>query len=238
MSDHTDLSAILGDPQAMPARQPETEPVEPVDDEPVAEAPEAPAEPVKEAPAPAPKAEPQMVPLAALQEAREKARELERRLQASQPKVEPPRAPDIFANPDEFTAFMSEQSRAIALEAKLDISEAMAREAFGDERVDEAFAAFQDRTGQDPSLYQRTLAQKSPWHAVVKWHEAEKVRAEMGDDPVAYRAKVEAEVRAKIAAEQRKPIPAAPSLATQPNLGSRPAPQWAGPTPLDRILGR
>lgn len=237
MTDNTDLSTILGEEAAPAAPAAEVVP------EPVTEtvAPEPEKEPVKrdEAGRFAAEKPETMVPLAALMAEREKARELEKRLTQATPPREPAKAPDVFAEPEKFAAFMQQQASEAAMNAKLDVSEAVAREAFGDGKVDAAFEAYKARAAAEPELHARMMAAKSPWHAVVRWHETEQARAEIGDDPAAYRAKIEAELRAKIEAEMAsKATPAAPpSLAGSSNLGGRGAtPAWSGPTPLNRIL--
>lgn len=178
---------------------------------------------------------PDMVPAAVVGELRREIRELKQA--ASRPEPQP--APE-FIDP-EGAQFMQQQAAQMASNLRLDMSEEMARQQHGDAVVDEAFQALQ--ANAQPAQIQAILSSRSPWIEVVKWHQQAKVAQEIGNDPVAYRAKVEAEVRAKIeaemVAEQAKAAAAqaAPSMANVTGTGGGPKTTWAGPTPLDNLLG-
>lgn len=239
----SDLEDILSD-----------KPVEEILDA-VEEEPEQTEEPVEETvaeetkpePEPEKEPEPQAVPLAALQEVRGENRELKAQLtqlqqmmtQRQQPQ-QPQPAPDVLENPEGYQSFISEQVQSATRNAKLDMSEEMARSQYGDEVVEAAFQAFQ--AVQNPGLYQSLMAAKSPWSEMVKWHKKELLAQEIGNDPEAYKASVEAKVRAELEAEFNakavaENVAPAPSLASQPNLGSRKAPAWTGPASAKDVYG-
>lgn len=74
---------------------------------------------------------------------------------------------------------------------------------------------------------------------LMKWHAQQKLIAEIGDNPTAWReaetARIRQQIEAEMAVKQAK-TPAPPSMATQTNLGDRGGPVWAGPTSLDAIF--
>jgi UDP-N-acetylglucosamine:LPS N-acetylglucosamine transferase len=79
----------------------------------------------------------------------------------------------------------------------------------------------------------------------VKWHHRQSARAEIGDDPAAYKARLEAELREQILAElggssgARRFAQLAPSnLAGARNVGARGGPAWSGPASLNDIFDR
>lgn len=227
-----DLDEVLGD---APAKEPVTATPEPA-------TAEAPAEPEAEAPSPEEpkKDEPQFVPLAALHEERERRKELDRRLQAlehSQKPPEPEPVPDMFEDPKGYTSYMEKRADQQARNARLDLSEDIARMHYGDEAVDAALEAMKPHAGTP--IHQQVLNARNPYAELIKWHKTQKVAAEIGDPDAwreAERARIKAEVEAELAVKQVRDTPA-PSLAGQPNLGARRGPEWSGPTPLDKVLG-
>jgi hypothetical protein len=123
--------------------------------------------------------------------------------------------------------------------ARLDTSEMLAREKFGDEEVDKAFAKFQDQLGKDPLLLQRAMRDKHPWGFIVRETKRMELLAEVGDDPAAYKAKLRAEILAESGQQPAittpKPV-LPPSLATARSSGAR-STNWTGPPPLSDIFG-
>lgn len=180
------------------------------------------------------------VPLAALQEVRAENRTLKARLdELDQIKAmiaaqNQPKMPDVFENPEGFTGAVMQRIQRVEANAIAEISERMARSAAGDQTVDAALEA-----AQSAGVVDQFRGRKDPWGDLVKWHKGQRALAEIGDDPAAYAERVRAQIMQEVAsARQSAPIPAAPSLAGQPNLGARVAPTWNGPTSLDDILGR
>jgi hypothetical protein len=121
----------------------------------------------------------------------------------------------------------------------------------GQETVDAAFNELaQLRTKGDPSFaadYQRIMSSPHPYGTLVEWHRKRQAVAEIGDDPAAYKEKLEAELRAKLMAElQASPPPSAsappatmPSnFATSRNVGNRSGPAWSGTQSISDIFKR
>lgn len=201
----------------------------------------APPEPVPE-PVKAVEAEARvetMVPLAALQAERESARTLKQRLERLEAALTAPRPvapPDLYAEPERFQQHIEQAVAQRVSNVEAEMSERFARSQFGSETVDAAFEA-----AQAQGATSQFIGKKDPWGELVKWHKAQTALAEIGNDPAAYRARVESEIRAKLLAEmtaQSVSRPQAPSLAGQTTLGARAAPMWNGPTPLEDILGK
>lgn len=194
------------------------------------------AETVKQAD-PEPQKEP-VVPLAALHEVRGENRTLKERLASIEMMLmqqNAPKPPDVLEDPQGFVAVLEQRLAAQQANLLATFSESQARTRHGDDVVDAAFQA-----AEAAGVIAQFAGRKDGWGDLVKWHKGQQAMAEIGDDPAAFKARLEEQVRAKVLAElAAKPaiIPAAPSLAGQANLGTRAAPSWAGPTPIEEILG-
>lgn len=113
------------------------------------------------------------------------------------------------------------------------------------EDVDEKIAVFMEAAQQNPALAAELQNQTHPYQWAYSWAQKEMARREIGDDPVAYRKRLEDEIRASIsaphepaaAATPRAPLPPA-SLATARSAAPRSAEAWTGPTPLESIIKR
>src|SRR6185503_12259288 len=100
--------------------------------------------------------------------------------------------------------------------------------------------ALQSKT-LDQADYQKVVSSPNRYAAAVQWHKAQLAKAEIGDDPAAFRAKIEAEILAKhgltqeggAAQQQQKPAVMPSNLAGARNVGSRSGPAWSGPPSLD-----
>lgn len=171
------------------------------------------------------------------------------------PKVEQPQAPDFFENPEAATRHAVQShvspefdriSQTLMANAQL-----IAGIKYGDDKVTQAEQAFISamQTGKlDQGDYQKVVTSPNRYAAAVQWHQRQLAQAEIGDDPAAYRAKLEAELREKITAElnggtqqqaQQQPAPLMPSnLAGARNVGSRSGPAWSGPASLQDIFDR
>lgn len=213
-----------------------------------AELPEPQPEPeVDAAPAPQPEKVEQTVPLAALQSERAENKSLKARIPELERKIEQlvdlvqrtnapkPQPIDPIADPDRFTAAVQAQIAAVAAHTEAEISERFARTNYGDEMVN---AAFED--AKAAGVIDQFRGRKDPWGDLVKWHKAQTVAREIGDDPEAYKARLRQQIIQEMqipAAVGQSAIRPAPSLAGQPNLGTRQTQPWAGPASLDEILG-
>lgn len=201
--------------------------------EPAAEQPQEPS-PAAE-PKPEAKPEEQHVPLAALKEVRSENRTLKQRLSDIEAMLQAqvrPQAPDPIADPEAHSAFLMQQMAVAQANTIAEISERFARSQHGDDLVDEALEA-----AQKAGVVDQFKGRKDAWGDLAKWHKAEKAKAEIGDDPVAYKARLKAELLAELRSETAgRSVPPPASLAGQPNLGSA-APAWGGPVSLDDMLG-
>ncbi|MGB1215738.1 MAG: hypothetical protein ACPG4X_20375 [Pikeienuella sp.] len=200
----------------------------------VAEAePDAPAEPAAEV-----VEDPRDKELAGLKAALSETRGEMRALKAAnQPAPEPVPLPDVLDDPQGYNNHVADQMAQAVYQQKLDTSKFMAVEKYGQEAVDEAYAYFNDRPAETAAF----AAHPSPFHAAVEAYQRNKVATEIGNDPEAFKAKLRAEIMAEInaqrVAENVAQVGNAPSLASEPNLGSRSTPAWSGPTPLNNLLG-
>lgn len=242
----SDLDNILSGVKAVdPAEAPQEEQPEP---EKVEAAPEVPAEPETVEPEKAEEKseDPKDIPYAVFKSTREDLkgqldearRELARLQMQNQPKQEPPKTPDIYEDPEGYQKYLQGTVRQQMTGQKLQMSRFFAERELGREAVDEAVKFFD----QNPQLSYQFLDAPSPYHAAVEYVKAQKTAAEIGPDPVAYRERLEQEIRQKIEAEmaakqatamaQRK----APSMANVNGSGGQRDPGWQGPADLDSLL--
>lgn len=200
---------------------------------------------------------------------RELMQSLQSAQQQRQPQTPPLPPPDWFVDPD--AAFharlrgeveplqrtFDQQVQGIRQETQAtrhDVSRMVAEQAFGSERVDGAYGAFQEFERSNPQAAafeaQRILAAKHPWGELVQWHKRQAVLQEVGEDTAAYRERVRQEVLSEFQ-QQQQPAPAGNGAAPQTqarvmpgnfaqgrNAGQRSTPQWSGPKPLSEIFKR
>lgn len=171
-------------------------------------------------------------------------------VEAVKPKQEAQAAPDFYEDPvaasrhavsPQFEQF----NQVILANAKL-----VAETKYGDEAVGTAEQAFIDALQSqklDPADYHKVVNSPNRYAAAVQWHKRQQAQAEIGDDPAAFRAKVEAELKAKYgitedgqqAQQPAKPAPVLPSnLAGARSVGARSGPAWSGPATLNDIFNR
>jgi hypothetical protein len=181
-------------------------------------------------------------------------------VEAVTPRQAMPAPPDFFDNPEAATRFEVAQTVSPEFERINQTLHSFAREhalqRFDEAKVNEAEQAFIGALQQgrlDPADYRRVVSSPNRYAEAVKWHQRQIARAEIGDDPSAFRARLEAELREKIwselnggtgdaavrtAAGQRY-APVTPSnLAGARNVGSRSGPAWSGPASLTDIFDR
>lgn len=187
------------------------------------------------------KPDPVMVPLAALHETRDENKALKRAIEDLQRRMEPKqeevKAPDILDDQEGYNGFIQQRISMATMNARLDMSEGLARDSYGDDAVNAALEA-----AKAAGVATSFADQKHPWGAMVKWHEKQLKMAEIGDDPDGWRErereKLKAELQAELVAQNvtAQGQAKAPSLANQPNLGSRNAPVSGVDMSLDDIL--
>jgi hypothetical protein len=191
-------------------------------------------------------------------------------VEAVTPRPARPAPPDFFDNPEAATRFEVAQTVSPEFERINQTLHSFAREnaigRFDEAKVNDAEQAFIGalQAGRlDPSDYRRVVNSPNRYAEAVKWHQRQVARAEIGDDPSAFKARVEAELRERILAElagERSDavlrtatggdaVPrtaggprfayATPSnLAGARNVGSRGGPAWSGPASLTDIFDR
>jgi hypothetical protein len=236
----SDLDNILSGVEAQ-AEAPE--PVEQPEEQPeVAETPEEP-------PAEKPEEEPKDIPYAVFKSTREDLksqleatrRELEQIRKSQQPKQEAPKIPDVFEDQEGYTKTVLGSVEQRMMAQTLQTSRFFAEREFGQDEVKEAASLFDDPRHR--AAYSEVMQSPSPFHAAVEYLRQQKAAAEIGPDPMAYKQKLEAEIRQKIeaelAAKQAKDMASkrAPSMANVNGSGGQRDPGWQGPVGLDQLIG-
>lgn len=120
---------------------------------------------------------------------------------------------------------------------RFNTSEMLVRNQHAD--TDEVVEVFMEAARSNPALAAALQQQRHPWQFAYNEGKRMRMLKEVGDDPSAYRAKVEAEVRAEMLKSQPAPalnLPA--SLNGARSVATRSAPGFSGPPPLDAILNR
>lgn len=195
----------------------------PAEPEPVAE-PVAvePAAPPVATPEPA-KPEPGFVPLAAVLDERDRRKQLEAQLAQFQAQQNPPEPIDVY-DPEQLAAFQQQQ----VINTKLDISEDMTRDKFGDELVDKARDWVLSRFTANPAYQQEVLKQRNPWKYVVEQYQRDQIASQVSlDDFQQFQAWKAAQAQITPQPTIAAPIAATPSPVPPPSLASAPS---AGPT--------
>lgn len=167
------------------------------------------------------------------------------------PEQAPPPAPEIWDKPDEFVAHRAAQVVDPVNQRTMALAREVATLRYKPEVVEAAEKAFNAAaaSGQmDRETHARINQSANPFAAAVEWYQRTSLLSEIGDDPAAFKAKVEAEAEARILEKygirQNAPAPMAPASVmpsdfTQTrNVGSRSGPAWSGPAPLNDIFAR
>lgn len=158
--------------------------------------------------------------------------------------------PDFYEDPAAATRHTVQPEFERINQTLMAIAKDTAVTRFTEETVNEAEAAFNQaaQTGAiDPALHAKINSSPNPWAAAVQWYKAEQAQKEIGGDPAAYKAKLEAEIREKVLAEiqqgdggqaQQRPVTMPGNFVAARNVGARTGPAWAGPAPLQDIFDR
>lgn len=222
------IGDILAGNQSAPAPQVE---------QPIAEAapaPEAAAPEVK--PETKPEAEQPFWYRKRLKEIEQRAKAAEQRAQQLEAERSAPQAqqPDFSSNPVGY----------IEMQRVLDRVE-RSEDAFIDKHGEQEFENVKEWLSTRPDIEAWAVQQRRPWAAAHQQYQREKLSAEIGDDPNAWREAERERLRAEILAE----MPSAPMAPPRPNIpapasGQRSAAprnsvgQFTGPTPLGEIIGK
>lgn len=146
---------------------------------------------------------------------------------------------------------VGQQVGQVEAQMRLNMSEMIATQKHGADKVAAAKKDFYALQGSDPAQFQALYNQfgthQDPIGQIMQWHSRHELMSKMGDDPEAY-IKAQAEELAKqmIAETQQIPDPKpqtqTPSvmptdLSQTRNVGSRTGSNWSGPTDLSQALG-
>lgn len=190
-----------------------------------------------------------MVPVAALQATREKAKrkytetvsdfekrmaEVEQRneqrfaqliatLQPKQAQPEPAPQPDIWEDPNAFVRSQATELVSPLRQQMLAMAREVAEVRYQPDVVKAAEEAFNRAaaTGQiDPEVHRRINSSPNPFAAAVQWHQHTSTMAEIGSDPAAYKAKLAEEIRAQLMAEFQQGNPTQAGATAAPVMPS------------------
>lgn len=197
------LDQMVGTPET------KSEPAQPEPEE--KDEPEGVTEPETPEPAEPPAANTEKethVPLAALmaerdkrKEASRKAEELEKRIKELEAETKPTQAPpDFYQNPERYVQEVVGTVEARATDRLYAALEEAERERHDD--FDDVMQAVMERAKENPALAQQIMSSKNPAATAYKLGKKALEFDQLQADPDSYRAKVEAEIRAKIAKEQ------------------------------------
>ncbi len=159
--------------------------------------------------------------------------------------------PDPWLDPEGAMRAVIQQTENARFRDRVEMSQEMMRSRFTD--YEDVEKVFREACTADP--YLRSQLRQSSFPAKFAYEHGKRLQAlqEIGPDPAAFRTKLEAEIRAKLEAEQAekqppaapvspssaKPVPPPPpSLAGVTSAAPRKsAGRYEGPTPLEDILG-
>lgn len=168
-----------------------------------------------------------------------------RQLEEAKRPPEPVPQPMQFApiDPVQDPVGYANRVQEVILNERLNNSEDRLRDKIGDEQLDELVVEFKQMAQRDQTLLGKLYNQRHPYGWMQKEVERQRVLRDVGDDPSAYRTRIEAEARAKWEAEAAaKPAPVSPAAGLQPSLAtarsvaSRSAGTWTGEPSLEDVL--
>jgi hypothetical protein len=166
----------------------------------------------------------------------------QRRAAAPPPQPQQP-PPDPATNPQGWAQHVVQQQQAALLNERLNNSEMMLRDKIGDDKLNEYVTEFRGLAEADPTLFGKLYSQPHPYAWMTREVDRLRLVRDVGDDPAAFRAKIEAEARAKWDAEAAtKPPPLSPAAGLQPSLATarsvagRTAAAWTGEPSLEDVL--
>ena len=155
---------------------------------------------------------------------------------------QPPYQPDPNTDPVAYVQWQAMEHRKEMLNERLNNSEERIREKIGDDKLNEYVAEFKQLAARDQTLFGKLYSQTNPYAWMTREVDRLRLLRDVGDDPAAYNAKIEAAARARWEAEAKSvppPSPAAnmqPSLATARSVAGRTASTWTGEPSLEDVL--
>jgi hypothetical protein len=175
-----------------------------------------------------------------LKKAMQAERERRQALQAELEALKKPPAPPVDPWTDLPGALAQQQQtfQEQLRQQRLMVSEDLAREKYKD--FEEVITHFNEAVQKNPALADQMLNARNPAEYAYKQGLLHKELGSVNGDPVAYRAKLEADIRASVQAEFNAKHGIAPvEVPTSLNADSSPAvkePVYAGPPPLKSLL--
>lgn len=172
----------------------------------------------------------------AMQAEREKRQAAEARLR----ELEKPPAPkpDFWADPEARMKVEREELQETLFIERCNLTADIARQRHTD--YDQMQAAFLEAAETDPSLFSRLRQERNPAEFAYKQGLLHRELGAVNGDPIAYRTKLETDIRARVDAEYKaKYGDKTPVVPTSLNSDGSPvvtAPVYEGPPPLHKIL--
>ena len=144
----------------------------------------------------------------------------QRRAAAPPPQPQQP-PPDPATNPQGWAQHVVQQQQAALLNERLNNSEMMLADKIGAEKLSEYVQEFRGLAEADPTLFGKLYSQPHPYAWLTREVDRLRLVRDVGDDPAAFRAKIEAEARTRWEAEAAsKPPPVSPAAGLQPSLAT------------------
>lgn len=182
----------------------------------------------------APQTQEQHVPLAALEAERKTRQDWKEKAIRAEAELEQLRKqPQQHYQPQQVDPLQAVQQQLV--NERFNTSEMLVKQAHAD--ADEVVNVFMEAAKANPALAAALHQQRHPWDFAYKEGKRLRMLQEVGDDPAAYRAKVEAEIRAQLQATAPPQVNVPQSLNGARSVAPRNAPAWTGPTPFGDILG-
>jgi hypothetical protein len=113
---------------------------------------------------------------------------VEAQLQALMAQQQPKQAPDMYADPDGYQQHQQQTVQSAVDQVRFQISEDMARDKFGDEKVNAALEWAKQNLG--PAETVRIQRARNPYREMVSLYDERQTLSQIGGDLTAYRAKV------------------------------------------------
>jgi hypothetical protein len=196
------------------------------------------------------------VPVKVAQDERRKRQELEKKLKEYEERLNQPQhpqqqqqPPDWYTSPEQAAQVLQETMQQQLFQRSVAMSEALMRQQHPD--YDEISTVFADRARNDPHLLQQLYNHPFPAQFAYQVGQQIRLMEEIGSDPAAYRAKIEAEVRAKLGVvdgdpaqpsgrpSQAQPQPSAVPRSLARDVSQQPRNtrgQFQGPAPIEDLL--
>lgn len=186
------------------------------------------------------------VPITVLHGERDRRQAAERELEAlkaAQPEQEPDPLTSVFESEEGFVTDLEQKFNQKLVNRTLNESQFHAEQKFGADVLAGKVETFKQIVAENPQYAQEFAQSVSPYFTLVDLVEKHQVNEEL-KDPVAYRAKVEAEVRAQVLKEvadkdQRTEILSQSipeSLAGDTSQGGLTGSTWSGPASVESIF--